>query len=744
MSPGRRSGQRGQRQAPPPLAPKLEIEAAMAAALDQHRAGRLGAARQLYERILARNPRHAGALHGLGLIAHQAGRHDVAVSLISQAVAADGRVALYAYNLGEAYRALGRAEEAAARYRGALALEPDLADAHFALGNVLYEQGRLDEAVLSYRRAAELAPADAEAHNNLGNALMDRGEVEAAILSYERALAVRPRYAEAELNLGAALKRAGRIEDARAAVERALAIDPRLAEAHVNLGNLLAACRDTTAAMASYDRALSIKPDLAEAHYARANLVKEQGDFRSAAEGYVKAVTIRPGYAIAHNNLGSAFLEMRDLDQAVKAYREAIRIRPEYAAAWSNLASALNQRHEVEPAMRAGERALELDPGMAEAHYMMGICFEQLGRFEEAKEWQNQALALKPELGEAHLHLAMSEKVESPGEEIDRVERLLANGTLTRRQRLSACFALGKLYDDLGEYDKAFPRFREGNELKKAELNFSQENIRAQVDGVIKAFDGTFFGERAGIGSPSELPVFVLGMPRSGTTLTEQIIASHAQVHGGGELPLLPELAAKLHELLGTDVRFPDCATLIGRDNAPALAAHYLEPLRAHSADALRITDKLPVNFLRVGLIAALLPRARIVHTRRDPLDTCLSCYFQNFARGLHFSYDLASLGFYYREYERVMAHWRDVLPGRMFEVRYEDLVANQEERSRQIIAHCGLEWDPRCLAFHEHERAVRTSSFWQVRQRLYASSVGRWRHYERHLGPLKESLGLA
>jgi hypothetical protein len=204
------------------------------------------------------------------------------------------------------------------------------------------------------------------------------------------------------------------------------------------------------------------------------------------------------------------------------------------------------------------------------------------------------------------------------------------------------------------------------------------------------------------------------------------------------------QLTSSLPELLQTPVPYPKAAELIDASNAKRVADHYLAALRERGLKADRVVDKMPLNFLRVGLIATLLPNARIIHTRRDPMDTCVSCYFQHFARGFHFSYDLANLGRYYREYERLMAHWHTVLPGRILDVQYETLIADQEAGIRKIIEFCGLEWDARCLAFHETDRQVRTASFWQVRQPLYASSVGRWRHYEKHLGPLKAALGLS
>lgn len=722
---------------------ELNIDGLFSAAFEHHRAGRLREAQAGYRQVLQVKADHAPALHYLGLLAHQVEQHDLAVSFLRQAVAADGTVALYFHNLGEAYRALDRHEEAAASYRQSLALDESSADAHYALGNALYELGRLDEAIASYRRAVALAPHDAEALSNLGNALMDKGEREEAETVYRQAIAADPGYLSAYVNLGSALLAGGRADEAIAMHRAALARNERMAEAHLNLGNALARKGSFDEAVSSFQRALSLEPRFAEAHNSLGLALRERREPSAACECFLKAIDCRPRYGEAHTNLGVALLDLRRLDDALGAFREAIKIDPNDAEAHCLLASTLGQRNRLEEAIGSAKRALELRPDLAKAHFTMGLLLEQQGKFEEAVEWQKQALALNPNLTEAHYHATLSRRAEGDAAEIGRIEALLAQDDLNDRQRMNLHFALGKAADDAGRFETAFTHYRAANECKKKDVSFDRENLEPYVDLLIEVFDKQYFVEHSGIGSESDRPVFILGMPRSGTTLVEQIIASHPEVHGAGELEDLGYVSASLPRTLDTELSFPLAATLITKDNARRLAEPYLEALRTHSATARRVTDKMPGNFLRVGLIAVLFPKARIIHTKRDPLDTCLSCYFQNFNRGMHFSYDLEDLGHYYRQYERLMAHWRTVLPGRLLEVQYEELIANQEAKSREIIAHCGLDWDPRCLAFHEHERQVRTASFWQVRQPLYASSVGRWRHYEKHLAPLKAALGL-
>ena len=716
-----------------------EINQDLATALQYHQSARFEEAKTLYHRVLQARPEHPGALHYLGLMSHQFGQHDRAVSLISRAIAADGKVGLYYYNLGEAYRALDRLDEAVASFRQALSLEDDIADAHYALGNVLYDQGKLNQAIERYQRSIVLAPGDAEAHNNLGNALLDTGDVEGALASYRQALVADPQYGQAHVNLGNVIQDQGRLEDAVDHFRRAIALNPNLVEAHVNLGNAQRGNPDE--AMACYQRALAIQPGVADALLGIGDVHKIRGETALAAESYMRALDAGPDNPDAFNKLGNALLELRSYEDAIATYRRALELRPDYADAICNLAMALIQVGQDSDAAPYLEKAIQLRPDLAKPYYGMGICLQQQGDFEAAAEWHRAALARRPDYGEALLSLALNKKAELSQEEIARLEALLEGAQIPVEERISLSFAMAKIWDDAGEYEKAFGYYRAANELKNRDTNIDPRIQIQRVDAVIETFSRDYFEHRRECGSQSQLPVFILGMPRSGTTLVEQIIASHPRVFGAGELSAMHELASALPELLNRSEDYPACATFINEGNADRLAEHYLTTLRGYSADADRITDKLPLNFLRLGLIAVLLPRARIIHCRRDPRDTCLSCYFQNFARGILFSYDLVNLGQFCRQYERLMEHWRAVLPVQMLEVEYEELITRPDDKTREIVDFCGLEWDPRCLAFHEHKRSIRTASFWQARQPMYASSVGRWRHYEPFLGPLMDAL---
>jgi hypothetical protein len=308
---------------------------------------------------------------------------------------------------------------------------------------------------------------------------------------------------------------------------------------------------------------------------------------------------------------------------------------------------------------------------------------------------------------------------------------------------MSLHFALGKCHDDTKDYDKAFPHFLAGCKLKRAKLTYDPANAVRQFAGVMEIFDKATIDRLRGAGDPSDVPVFVLGMPRSGTTLTEQIIASHPDVYGAGELHDLLRIAERNITGATTPVTFPDNLRALDQKTLTAWGTEYVAGLKQRAPNAKRITDKMPANFFAVGLIHLMLPNAKIIHVNRNPVDTCLSCFTRLFNRKQEHTYDLAELGQYYVHYARLMEHWRKILPaGAFLDVQYEDIVANQETQARRMVEYCGLEWNDACLDFHNTKRSIRTASVTQVRQPIYKTSVERWRHYEKFLGPLLDALG--
>lgn len=639
---------------------------------------------------------------------HQAGRLRQAGALYRKILNAHPGNPDTLHLFGVLQHQLGRHEEAIGLLGDAVRAAPDQAPFHYNLAEACRLTGRFDDAVASYRRARELAPDMADISLGLGKTLLELGDLDAAIECIRRAIELAPDDAEMHADLGQALADAGRAEDALASYRQALALDPGMANVHTGIAMVLESIGRGDEARAGFARALD-----------------------EGADPYPP-----------HMHLGLAEETQGVIEAAIDHYRQAAAAEPESAEAWSALGYATLLRGDPEVARTHIAKAIELDPDLAAAHFALGFYHQQQGRFADAITGFERALELDPGQARALYALATLDTGDEPEAKIARIEESLARSDAAGGDRAGMEFALARLYDETGRFDDAFRRYLDANAGMAVSKPFDAAAHARATDQLIAAVDEEFFAARATFGDDSEVPVFVIGMLRSGTTLVEQILASHPGVHGAGELDDMRRLIASLPERLGSAEVYP--RSLFGLDRAlsRALAAEQLASLAKLAPAAARVVDKTPNNFLRLPFIALLFPRAKIIHTRRDPLDTCVSCFFQDFAIGQEFSYDLAALGSYYRDYDRLIAHWRKVLPIEMLELDYEALVSDQEEASRRLIDFCGLDWDPACLRFYETRRTVRTASLWQVRQPIYGSSVGRWRRYERHLRPLVEALG--
>ena len=446
-------------------------------------------------------------------------------------------------------------------------------------------------------------------------------------------------------------------------------------------------------AEAIYRRILAAEPRNFDALYLLGLLTYQLGRPEAARKLIETAITVNPHFAEAHYNLGNLWRE----DEPAKA----------------------------EECYRA---ALAQDSDLVEAHFNLGALYREQGRMNDARVCFEQAIALRPGYAEAHRRLVEFKSFDDPKDpQILIMESALANPSIDNEQRTHLHFALAKAYEDLGDYEQAFDRFEAGNRLKRAGISYDPEHEEARAERILSTVNSDLIGAWAEAGHRSGLPVFIVGMPRSGTTLVEQILASHADVFGAGELDAIG----------GFVPRFPEGVAELDADGAADLAGSHLERLSELGGPALRVIDKTPLNFLYLGLIALLFPAARIVHCRRDARDVCLSCFAQNFVAGHGWSTDLADLATYFRQYGRLMAHWHDVLPLPVLDVDYEAVVADPGAESRRLVDFLDLPWDDACLRFHEARHVVRSASNWQVRRPVHTGSVGRWRAYERWLGPI-------
>ena len=487
--------------------------------------------------------------------------------------------------------------------------------------------------------------------------------------------------------------------------------------------------------------------------------------------------TIDPSDAEAWFKLGIVNFELNTLPQAETCFRRVVELRPRLDSAYYNLARSLEFQAKHDEAIATYQELLWIAPNIR-IYKNIGVILAEQGKFAEALEAYRQGRNIEPDstmlivaevdvyekLGdydkayarirplleagvdkpEIALRLAsLSGHINSRKEAIDLLERLLLRGDWSGKDiQVAMHFAVGNLLDAAGNYERAFYHFREGNTL--CGHHFDADAYAAAVDTIIRTFSADFMQRAPRAAVSAENLIFILGMPRSGTTLVEQILASHPQVFGCGELPDIGKMGNSFAELVGIEQNYPLGVVSLTNESCTMLAEHYLCRVKELSGNADFITDKMPQNFAFLGMISMLFPGAKVIHCGRDPLDTCLSCYFQHFRHSrttLAFTTDLSSLGSYYRQYQRLMRHWKATLDITMMDVSYEKLVESQEVVTRQMLAFCGLPWDERCLKFHESERGITTASSNQVREPVYRRSVQRWMHYEQYLEPLKTAL---
>ncbi len=424
--------------------------------------------------------------------------------------------------------------------------------------------------------------------------------------------------------------------------------------------------------------------------------------------------------------------------------REILSAQPECAPALHLLGIVTYQAGNLPGAIELVRRAIAADGTNALYHSNLGELCRQTGDLADARAAFETAITLKPREPVHYLSLADLMTFRSGDAHLAAMERLTQDiASLPVGAQIQLHFALAKAYDDLGRYDEGFRHLAHGNALNRQQIAYDETQMHNTFERIQATFDRRLIHAKAGAGDRSPVPVFIVGMIRSGTTLIEQILASHPSVHGAGELPDFSRLVQQLRTGPADSIEYPECVPSLSAQRLRDLGRSYSEGLRRRAPDALRITDKMPSLFMYLGLIHLALPRARIIHVTRSPLDTCLSCFSKLFIQGQHFTYDLGELGRYYRRYTGLMAHWRGLLPPeRLLEISYEAVIADLETEARKLVRFCGLPWDPRCIAFHETQRPVRTASAIQVRQPIYRGSQGRWRAYRHHLGPLIAALG--
>jgi Flp pilus assembly protein TadD len=705
-----------------------------------HQAGRLQQAARLYQAILDQEPSNFDALHLMGLVALQTGNAGRAVDLIGRAVTLNPSMPEYHGNLGVAYQALGQLDRAANCCRLALQLNPDYVEAKNCLAEIALSQGSTADAGPRVREVERPGPDSARARNKLGAAAQMAGNKAAALSYFREAVQMDPNLADARSNLGQSLLEGGQVQEALLHCEEAVRLCPTSPEALNHLGNVL----------------------------------RKLGRRSEAVLCYVQALQFNPNLAVIYDNLAHVLHDEGRRDDAVVWLRQAVAVEPTSARYKCNLANVLAEQHKPEAALYF-QAALAVDPRLAEAHYGLGLAHQDQGRLQEARTCLQEAVRVKPdfanayatlgnvltELGELEAALASSRTAlrfdprlarpyalmasilggRMPDDDLEAMRRLIETPDLAEDQRSGLHFGLARVLDDRGAYDQVAEHLRCGNAehlavLQKRRQVYDLDFHRRLVDGLIHAFTPEYFSRVRGFGLQTERPVFIVGLPRSGSTLVEQILASHSQVFGAGEQRFVPESFDSLPAIMGRAQSPLACLAEIDRETVRKVAQRHLAKLDAVNAQAPRIVDKLLDNHLALGLIVTLFPQAKLIHCRRDLRDTALSCWMTRFT-DLHWAFDQDHIAIYIREYRRIMEHWGKVLPQPILHIDYENMVADLEGTARRLVDWCGLTWEPACLEFHKTRRAVRTASLTQVRKPIYSNSIGRWKNYEKALARL-------
>ena len=624
------------------------------------------------------------------------------------------------------------------------------------------------------RAIQETAAGNVNSLRLLGLALLMQEKDQAAVETLQQAVAVAPDFVHARTDLARAYRQAGRLDAAHTELQFVLNDAPSLAPAWVVLGDVLVDRQDYDGARAAFRRAQAEDPQAsrlakARAQFGRGNRIDAERGFRAILRSDTShigalcglaALSLEAGIVVdaerllrhalkqtAHSPLvwralAQVFLEAGRLVEAEAAVRRALLVEPESAQSWIVLASVSGRLMRPEAALEAYQTAERLDPKQRLAHLSVGHVLKSLGRRAECERTYHECIAREPELAEAYWSLADLKNYKFSDAEILAMEALLTAGTGGQANAALLSFALGRAHEQRGDTPRAFTHYTAGNRLRREASPFDFALFERKSRRVIGRLRKDFFTAVRGSGCPDRGPIFIVGMPRSGSTLVEQILASHPDVEGTMELPNILNYVRELDCLDASADAYPDSLRSAPSAVLAALGRRYMAetlPLRHGRA---RFIDKQPNNFSHVGFIHAILPNATVIDVRRHPMDACFSCFKQYFAAGQSFTYDLEGLGRYYRCYLELMDHWDAVLPGKVLHLSYEDLILDPEQNIGRLLAHCGLDFDPRCLQFHETRRPIRTASSEQVRQPLYASGVGYWKRFERDLEPLRRSLG--
>ena len=635
---------------------------------------------------------------------------------------------------GACYADLGQLDVAVTNYKEAITIKPDYAKAHFNLAGSLHDLGQLETAVQSYQKAIEIDASYAEAYNNLGNVYQELKQVDSAVKSYQKALEIKPDYVAAQYSLGNSFMELGQLEEAVKSYKAALKLKPDFVEAINNLGITFFKLHQLDDAIRSYERAIALDPNFADAHNNIGIVFSELGQLDEAIMSCKAAITLQSDYAEAHYNLGLIFHDLKRLDEATQSYKTAIAFQSDYADAHYNLGILYHDVGQLKMAIDSIKMAIKINPENADTHKYLGNTFQSNGQIDEAIKCYEKALSINPFHADAHRNLSTIKNYIHDDDQINLMQDLLLNGNLSQSDLVHINFALAKANEDLGKKDDLFKSLNEGNRLRKEELNYSLNKDLDEHSNLKRLININPSNSKESVKFKSSKirPIFIVGMPRSGTSLVEQILSSHQEIHGAGELSTLNNLIVPIiNDCILKDKK-------VTEDSYLSVRNEYLSYISRLNVSETIITDKMPTNFRYIGFILKAFPEAKIIHLNRDSRAICWSIYKSYFpGEGLGWAFNMKDLAGYYNSYIDLMTFWHQLFPRKIYDICYEDLTTNQEEETRKLLKYCELEWDDNCLNFHNNKRAVKTTSSLQVRKKMYQGSSEVWKKYESYLQPL-------
>ena len=610
------------------------------------------------------------------------------------------------------------------------------------LSHALMKQKRFTEAEEKLRFAISLSPDYPQLYEDLGSAFAMQSRYEEAIPELEKAIQLQPALPLAHKKLGQALAAVGRGKEADEEFQAYIDGDPNR-KAIIKAADLLDEDK-TEEAIDVLQAILKSKPDHVNAMRYLALAYRKGEKKLQDSEALLKSATrLAPDFIPAWFDLGS-LLSLRDKRmEAIAAYQKVVQLDPDNAAAWGGLGSAYAVAMYPDKSAEAYAKSVALKPDVPNVLMGQAHVLKTLGDQAEALKSYRAAIKIKPEFGEVYWSMANLKIFQFEEEEVSSMLQQLESDNLTESEEIHFHFALGKAFEDKKDYEQAWHYYHTGNQQQRMTVEHHPLKMETRHSQLKQIFNKEFLQERADVGYDVSDPILIVGLPRSGSTLIEQILASHTLVEGTSELPVLGKLSESIGQYRTDGIKYPEAVKDLRNKDWRAYGQQYIEETQRHRVtDKPFFTDKLPNNFPQVGLLSLILPNAKVINARRHPFDSCLGSYKQLFSKGQNFTYDMLDLAHYYQLYDAMMKHWHEVLPGKVLDVHYEETVDDLENQVRCILDFCDLPFEQSCVDFHQTERAVKTASSEQVRQPIYTGALGTWRRYEKHLDLWQEQLG--